>query len=146
MLALWFLGPQLEHGARAGPVPGALPALRTGRLDVVYWLAAAQRLDHRRLGRDLRPDGRAAGRRAQGRRRHRSRSWPGSASTSLITVVGRGFISWQGHLGGFLGGLLIAAILVYSPRQHRTIWQSVGLVALAVGLVAAVLARTAALT
>ena len=64
----------------------------------------------------------------------------------VITVVGRGFISWQGHLGGFLGGLLIAVILVYSPRERRTRWQSAGLGALALALVAAVLARTAALT
>ena len=55
-------------------------------------------------------------------------------------------ISWQGHLGGFLGGLLIAAVLVYSPRERRTTWQVVGLSAIAVVLVAAIVLRTAVLT
>ncbi len=54
-------------------------------------------------------------------------------------------ISWQGHLGGLVGGLVIAAILVYAPRQHRTAWQVAGIgVVLALTLVA-VVTRTAAL-
>ncbi len=51
-------------------------------------------------------------------------------------------ISWQGHLGGFLGGLLIAAILVYAPRQRRTFWQWLGLGLFALFLVAALVVRT----
>lgn len=61
----------------------------------------------------------------------------------LITVVGRGFISWQGHLGGFLGGLVLAVILVYAPRAHRTAWQVAGVGVYAVALLAALVARTA---
>ena len=55
-------------------------------------------------------------------------------------------ISWQGHLGGFLGGLVVTAVLVYAPRQRRTLVQALavggllGLVALAVILRAAQLA------
>jgi membrane associated rhomboid family serine protease len=64
----------------------------------------------------------------------------------LITVVGRGFISWQGHLGGFVGGLLITAVLVYAPRQRRTAWQVFGLSAITVALVVAVALRTLVLT
>jgi membrane associated rhomboid family serine protease len=55
-------------------------------------------------------------------------------------------ISWQGHLGGFLGGALIAAVLVYAPRPRRTFWQSLGLGAITVVLLAAIVARTVDLT
>jgi membrane associated rhomboid family serine protease len=54
-------------------------------------------------------------------------------------------ISWQGHVGGFVGGLLVAGILVYAPRQHRTAYQAAGLAALTVLTVVAILARTAQL-
>ena len=52
-------------------------------------------------------------------------------------------ISWQGHLGGFLGGVLIAAVIVYSPRQRRGTWQLVGLVTIGLLLLAAIAARVA---
>lgn len=48
-------------------------------------------------------------------------------------------ISWQGHLGGFLGGLLVAALVAYAPKPRRTTIQWAGmsaLGALAVGLIA----------
>jgi membrane associated rhomboid family serine protease len=52
-------------------------------------------------------------------------------------------ISWQGHVGGFLGGLVLAAILVYAPRQNRNTWQLAGFAGVAI-LVALVFAlRTA---
>ena len=54
-------------------------------------------------------------------------------------------ISWQGHVGGFLGGVAVAGILVYSPRQHRTAYQTAGLVALTAATLVAIVARTAAL-
>jgi len=46
-------------------------------------------------------------------------------------VLGRAFISWQGHLGGFLGGVVVALILVHAPRQARSRWQLAGQVLLA---------------
>ena len=62
-----------------------------------------------------------------------------------ITVFGRG-ISWQGHLGGFVGGLLLAIVLVYAPRSHRTAWQVAGMSLVAALTVVAVVARTLVLT
>ncbi len=48
----------------------------------------------------------------------------------IITVVGWRMISWQGHLGGFLGGVVAAAIIAYAPRANRTGVQWGGLAAL----------------
>jgi membrane associated rhomboid family serine protease len=59
-----------------------------------------------------------------------------------ITIFGRGFISWQGHLGGFVGGLLLALVLVYAPRANRTSWQVLGVSLIALATAAAVVART----
>lgn len=50
-------------------------------------------------------------------------------------------ISWQGHLGGLVGGILVAVILVWSPRPRRGLWQAVGLAALGVLILAAILLR-----
>jgi hypothetical protein len=60
----------------------------------------------------------------------------------MITFFGRGLISWQGHLGGLVGGVLIAIVLVYSPRKHRPVWQGVGLGVIALGFLLAVVSRT----
>jgi membrane associated rhomboid family serine protease len=55
-------------------------------------------------------------------------------------------ISWQAHVGGFVGGAVLAGILAYAPRERRTTWQAAGFACVAV-LVAVVFAlRTAALT
>jgi membrane associated rhomboid family serine protease len=65
---------------------------------------------------------------------------------AAITVFGRGYISWQGHLGGFLGGLALALVLVYAPRAHRTAWQVAGMSVVGAGVAAAVVVRTLMLT
>ena len=63
----------------------------------------------------------------------------------VVTVLFRNGISWQGHLGGFLGGVTIAAALVYAPRQRRTWWQGAGVGAVALVIAASILARIAVL-
>jgi membrane associated rhomboid family serine protease len=63
----------------------------------------------------------------------------------VFTFLGGGSISWQGHVGGFVGGALLAALLAYAPRPHRALWQGVGSGAFVVLLALAVAARTAVL-
>lgn len=58
----------------------------------------------------------------------------------------RSGISWQGHLGGFLAGLVIASAVAYPPQRYRQLAQVAALVLLVGGSVVAVLLRTAALT
>ena len=144
MLALWVLGPQLELAVgRARFLALYLLSGLAGSL-VVYWLAPEYQatlgasgaifglmgallvLAHK-VGGNIQP----------------IVMWIGI--NFLITVVGRGFISWQGHLGGFLGGLLIAGVLAYAPRERRTTWQAAGLATFAVALVVATVLRTAVL-
>ena len=59
-----------------------------------------------------------------------------------FTVPG---ISWEGHIGGLIGGTLVGVAMVHAPKQHRAAWQwaSTGLV-LAVSL-ALIAARAVAL-
>lgn len=64
----------------------------------------------------------------------------------VITVVGWQSISWQGHLGGFLGGAAAAGIIAYAPKNRRTTLQWGGLAVLTVALVWLALVRIAALT
>jgi membrane associated rhomboid family serine protease len=144
MLALWVLGPQLE--AAIGRVRFLslylLSALAGSTM--VYWLAdphgstigasgavfglmGALLVVAFKVGGDVRS----------------ILMWIGI--NVVITVVGSSFISWQGHLGGLIGGMLIAAILVYSPRARRTQVQAVGLGMLAVLMVVLIALRTAAL-
>ncbi len=145
MLALWVLGPQLELAiGRARFLALYLLSGLAGSV-CVYWLAPTD-------GSTLGASGAIFGLMGAllvlafkvGGNMQPILMWIGL--NFLITVVGRGFISWQGHLGGFLGGVLIAAVLAYSPRQRRTAWQVAGLGAFAVVLLVAVVARTAALS
>jgi membrane associated rhomboid family serine protease len=67
----------------------------------------------------------------------------------LVLLAINGFISlgagisWQGHLGGFLTGLLLGLMFAYAPRDRRTLVQAGTFVALAVLFIAAVVWRNA---
>ncbi|MDZ5619326.1 rhomboid family intramembrane serine protease [Nocardioides bizhenqiangii] len=66
------------------------------------------------------------------------------AINAVVTVVFPG-VSWQGHLGGFLGGVLVTVILVYAPKDRRVLLQVAGITLVVVALAAATVARTVAL-
>ncbi|WP_426247216.1 rhomboid family intramembrane serine protease [Nocardioides sp. LHG3406-4] len=145
MLALWVLGPQLEAAlGRARFLALYLLSALAGST-LVYLLAAPQ-------GSTLGASGAVFG--LMGGLLVLAFKVRGNVSQLLmwiginvaITVVGRGFISWQGHLGGLVGGVLIAAIIVYAPRPRRGAVQAVGLGALTAVLAGLVVARTLALT
>jgi membrane associated rhomboid family serine protease len=65
----------------------------------------------------------------------------------IITFVGGAQISWQAHLGGLVGGAILACIWIFVPRtatQSRNQWVALGclVVLIAVGLVARTLVLT----
>ena len=65
----------------------------------------------------------------------------------VITFVFVSTISWEGHLGGFIGGAAIGAVLVYAPRgPRRTAIQVAGLTVIAALIVLAIAVRSATIT
>jgi membrane associated rhomboid family serine protease len=143
MLALWFLGPQLETvlGRTRFIALYLLSALSGSAL--VYWLADEQRgtlgasaaifgllgallVVAYKVGGDVRA----------------LLIW---LAINVVITLRVPDISWQGHLGGFVGGFLVAVVLVYAPRQRRTTFQVAGLAGISVLLLAAMVARTAML-
>jgi len=64
----------------------------------------------------------------------------------FITFVLVSNISWQGHVGGFVGGLACAAVIVYAPRgPQRTRLQVAGLSAIAAVVLVLIVARALSL-
>jgi membrane associated rhomboid family serine protease len=145
MVALWVLGPQLE--AVLGRTRFLIVYLVSGLTGsvLVYWLSApntptlgASGALFGLMGALLVVVFKVRGQVSQ------VLMWIGL--NFVFTLLGRGFISWQGHLGGFIGGVVVATILVYAPRQRRVLWQALGVGLVVVLLLGAVGARTATLT
>jgi membrane associated rhomboid family serine protease len=64
----------------------------------------------------------------------------------VFTVTASSYISWQGHFGGLAGGALLAALVVYAPRPRRETYQWAGFAAFAVVCVVLAAVRIAALS
>lgn len=143
MLALWFLGPQLEQ------VVGRTRFLAIYFLSglagsvAVYWLAAEWTFTLGASGAifglmgALVVIGLKVGSNVQD-----LLIWVGINVALTFTLSN---ISWQGHFGGLAGGAAVTALVVFAPRDRRTTLQAVGLGLFAVVLVAATVARTAVL-
>jgi membrane associated rhomboid family serine protease len=144
MVALWVLGPQLEMvlGRTRFLAVYLLSALSGSVL--VYWLSA---VNTPTIGASGAIFGLMGALLVVAHKVHGNVSqlmmWIGL--NFLITVVGRSFISWQGHLGGFVGGLLLAAALVYAPKAGRSRWQLAAAATMGGLLLVATAARTAVL-
>ena len=144
MVALWFLGPQLE--AVLGRVRFlalyAISLLSGSAL--VYWLAGensatlgasgaifgligALLVVAHKVGGDVRG----------------LLVWLG---LNVFITLAVPHVSWQGHLGGFVGGFLVALVLVHAPRARRTTLQAAGLTAITVVVLGSIVARTLVLT
>jgi membrane associated rhomboid family serine protease len=145
MLALYVLGPQLEMAVgRARFLALYLISALTASA-AVYWLAPPYQSTGGASGAifglmgallvvalTLRAD-------VQG-----ILVWIGINFVLTISVSG---ISWQGHVGGFVGGTLIAAVLALAPRgPRRTAYQVAGMTLVAAVAVVAIVLRTAALS
>ena len=143
MLALYFLGPQLEAVlGRVRFLALYLVSLLSGSA-LVYWLA-----DERSA--TLGASGAVFG--LIGALLVVAQKVGGDVRSLLIWLGLNVFItfavpnvSWQGHLGGFIGGFLVGLVLVYAPKARRTTLQVAGLSVLAAVALGAVVARTVVL-
>ncbi len=140
MLALWFLGPQLERVVgRARFLALYLLSALAGSATVM-WLSGPQTITFGASGAVFGLMGALIVLVMKVR---------GNLQPILIwlainvayTFFGPGSISWQGHLGGLVGGAAVAAIIAYAPRNDRTRVQALGLAGFGVLCVVLVAAR-----
>jgi membrane associated rhomboid family serine protease len=145
MLALWFLGPQLELAIGRIRFLALYFGSGLAGAALVYWAGPLYGGTHGASGAIFGLMGALLiiAFKVRGNTQE-ILMWIGI--NFAITVVGRGSISWQGHLGGFLGGLVLMGLIAYAPRDRRTFWQVSGFVAFGVVLAAAIVARTLALS
>jgi membrane associated rhomboid family serine protease len=119
MLALWFLGPQLERiVGRARFLTLYLLSGLTGSA-VVLWLSAPMSST---LGASGAVFGLMGGLMIIAIRVHANMQmiWIWLGINAVYTFMNPG-VSWQGHLGGLLGGVAIGAIIAYASRMSRTL-------------------------
>jgi len=60
---------------------------------------------------------------------------------AFISVAGAN-ISWEGHLGGFVAGVVLGAVFAYAPRDRKTLTQAGVIALLWIAMIAAIVVRT----
>jgi membrane associated rhomboid family serine protease len=131
MLALWFLGPQIEAVLGRARFLGLYFGSALAASALVVWLAPEN-------SNTLGASGAVFGMlgallvlvfkvRANPQQ---LLFWIGL--NFVITFMWSDYISWQGHLGGFLGGLAIAGVIAYAPRHNRAVVQWTGVAAVTI--------------
>jgi membrane associated rhomboid family serine protease len=144
MLALWFLGPIVEMmigrirylavyfvsaiaGSAAVMLFAGTATQTVGASGAIFGLMGALIVIGHKIGAQI------------------QQIWMWLGLNLVITFTASG-ISWQGHLGGLIGGALAAAALVYAPRERRTPVQAAGLGGILVVSIVLILVRVAALS
>jgi membrane associated rhomboid family serine protease len=144
MLALYFLGPQLEM------VLGRARFLAVYLLSALAASTAVMWLSHQH-GQTLGASGAIFGLMGAllvvalkiGANVQQLLFWIGL--NVVFTLTASSFISWQGHFGGLVGGALLAALVVHAPRRHRAAFQWSSMAVFAVVCVALVVVRASIL-
>nr|WP_254450796.1 rhomboid family intramembrane serine protease [Aeromicrobium stalagmiti] len=67
------------------------------------------------------------------------------AINAFISVAGSN-ISWQGHLGGFVAGVVVGAAIAYAPRDRKQLVQGVTFAGLWIAAIVAIVLRSSTLT
>ena len=141
LLVLWLAGRAMEAvlgswrfvvlyvaaglgGAALSFAVGPLGLVGVGANSAVIGLLAANALVKRRGGEDIRPD-------------------IGLLVLLVLYSVLVGFNSygWLGMIGGIAVGALVGAVMAYAPRDRRTLFQVLGLLAVVLLCLAAVVLR-----
>lgn len=143
MLALWFLGAQLEQVlGRARFLAVYFLSGLAGSVSV-YWLAGEFSATVGASGAIFGLMGALVVLALKvGARPQELLLWIGINVVLTFTLPN---VSWQGHFGGLVGGAVVAALLAYAPRERRGAVQAGGLIAIGVLLVVATLLRSVAL-
>lgn len=140
MISLWFLGPPLEAAlGRARFLAVYLTSALAGST-LVMWLSEPQ-------GQTLGASGAIFG--LLGALLVLVHKVGGDYRTVLLwlginlayTFGFAGGISWQGHIGGLIGGMVMAALIVYAPKKDRPRIQWGGTAAFVVVLIGLVALR-----